>query len=244
MPHNTKRYQADVVIIGGGIAGLATACELLDSGKKVLILDRDNQEKLGGLAKESFGGIMAVDTPLQRKAGIEDSFETAYSDWLRYANFGENSQLQKEWAKKYVEYSSPLIYEWLVNKGDTYFNSFYKLMQKYCLQKLSLSYHLNVESERTQHVCAQEDSISRTHTCCLRVLQRWGFRRQRPQIQQGPCLYMSHSQVPAEAAVALDFQTCPLPHACHQSWHSHLLCDYPLALVACVLLLLRSTPAA
>jgi predicted oxidoreductase len=117
MPHNTKRYQADVVIIGGGIAGLATACELLDSGKKVLILDRDNQEKLGGLAKESFGGIMAVDTPLQRKAGIEDSFETAYSDWLRYANFGENSQLQKEWAKKYVEYSSPLIYEWLVNKG-------------------------------------------------------------------------------------------------------------------------------
>lgn len=117
MPHSTKRYTADIVIIGGGIAGLAAAFELLDTGEKILILDRDNQERLGGLAKESFGGIMAVDTPLQRKSGIKDSFEIAYEDWQRYAKFDSNSQLQKEWAKKYIEYSVKYIYEWLTDKG-------------------------------------------------------------------------------------------------------------------------------
>ncbi|MDY0132353.1 MAG: FAD-binding dehydrogenase [Desulforegulaceae bacterium] len=117
MPHLAKKYTTDIVIVGGGIAGLAAAFELLDTGKKILILDRDNQEKLGGLAKESFGGILAVDTPLQRKSGIKDSFELAYQDWKRYANFDSNSQLQKKWAKKYIEYSTKYIYEWLTDKG-------------------------------------------------------------------------------------------------------------------------------
>jgi len=33
------------------------------SGAPVLLLDRDQAEKLGGLARESFGGMFAVDTP-------------------------------------------------------------------------------------------------------------------------------------------------------------------------------------
>jgi predicted oxidoreductase len=63
----SNNYQSDVVIIGGGLAGIVTAIELLDHNKKVIILERDKKEKFGGLAKESFGGIMMVDTPTKRK---------------------------------------------------------------------------------------------------------------------------------------------------------------------------------
>ncbi len=77
----THEYRADVVIAGGGLAGLATAHELLDQGLRVLILDRDSEDRLGGLAKRSFGGVMFVDTPHQRKLGLQDTPELAWSDW-------------------------------------------------------------------------------------------------------------------------------------------------------------------
>jgi flavin-dependent dehydrogenase len=60
-------YHADVVIAGGGLAGLTAAHELIDRGLRVLVLDRDAEDRLGGLAKLSFGGVMFVDTPHQRK---------------------------------------------------------------------------------------------------------------------------------------------------------------------------------
>jgi predicted oxidoreductase len=81
----TTKYQSDAIIAGAGLAGIVTAFELLDQNKKVIIFDRDKEKNCGGLAKQSFGRIMFVDTPLQRKLGIYDSPELAYSDWN---NFG------------------------------------------------------------------------------------------------------------------------------------------------------------
>lgn len=83
----SDKYQSDIVIIGGGLAGLAAAIELVDHDKKVIILERDKEKKIGGLAKESFGGIMMVGTPHQKKMGIKDSSELALSDWHRAARF-------------------------------------------------------------------------------------------------------------------------------------------------------------
>jgi predicted oxidoreductase len=60
----------------------------LDRGLRVLILDRDSEDRLGGLAKRSFGGVMFVDTPQQRKLGINDTPELAWSDWQSFADFG------------------------------------------------------------------------------------------------------------------------------------------------------------
>ena len=64
-----KNQTAEVVIIGAGIAGIVCAIELLEQGRRVLLLDRDQPDKLGGLARESMGGMFAVDTPEQRRAG-------------------------------------------------------------------------------------------------------------------------------------------------------------------------------
>ncbi|MGM0746141.1 MAG: FAD-dependent oxidoreductase, partial [Bacteroidota bacterium] len=70
-------YKADVAIVGGGIAGIVSAIELLDQNKKVLILDRDDEENLGGLARWSFGGICMIGTPEQKRMKINDTPELA-----------------------------------------------------------------------------------------------------------------------------------------------------------------------
>ncbi|MEZ4328540.1 MAG: FAD-dependent oxidoreductase [Polyangiales bacterium] len=106
-------YASDVVIAGGGLAGLVTAHELLDKGLKVLVLDRDVASKLGGLAKESFGGVHLVDTSHQRKLGLRDTPELAYSDWESYAEFGPDDDLPRAWARFYCENSDEYIFRFL-----------------------------------------------------------------------------------------------------------------------------------
>ena len=113
----TAKYDADVVIVGGGLAGLATAHELLDRGLRVLILDRDSEDRLGGLAKRSFGGVMFVDTPHQRKLGINDTPNLAWADWQSFADFGIDDELPRLWARTYVERSTELIFDWLTGHG-------------------------------------------------------------------------------------------------------------------------------
>lgn len=115
-----ESYQSDVVIVGGGLAGLAAAFELLDQNLKVLLLERDVPEHLGGLARESFGGVMLVDTPLQRRACIADSSELALADWLRVARFSDDDHWPRRWAELYVNRSIELIYQWLTSRSVTF----------------------------------------------------------------------------------------------------------------------------
>lgn len=114
-------YSSDIVIVGGGIAGITAAIELLNFDKKVLIVDRDTKENFGGLAKESFGGMFFVDTPQQRRAGIKDSPELAFKDWCSVAQFGEGDELPRAWARAYVYNCTSHVYEWLKSKGVSFF---------------------------------------------------------------------------------------------------------------------------
>ncbi len=114
-------YKSDVVIIGGGIAGITTAIELLNFNKKVLIIDRDTEGNLGGLAKDSFGGMFFVDTPHQRRSGIKDNPELAFRDWCSVADFGDNDEFPKQWAKNYVYHSTSKVYDWLKQQGISFF---------------------------------------------------------------------------------------------------------------------------
>ena len=112
-----QTYQADVVIAGAGLAGLATAYDLLEAGKSVVIIDKDIEANAGGLAKLSFGGVCMVDTPHQRRMGIQDSPELCHRDWLSYARFGDGPEydLPKKWAEYYCSESSQ-IFEFLSKK--------------------------------------------------------------------------------------------------------------------------------
>ncbi|MEX0912955.1 MAG: FAD-binding protein, partial [Candidatus Paceibacterota bacterium] len=110
-------YKADVVIAGGGIAGIVTALELLDSDKQILLLDRDEESRFGGLARESFGGMFFVNTPVQRWSGLRDSTDLALRDWLSYAQFNEADYWPRQWAEFYVNNCTSLGYQWLRKQG-------------------------------------------------------------------------------------------------------------------------------
>ncbi len=112
-----NHLEADVVIAGAGLAGLVAAHELLGHGKSVLLLDRDVPENLGGLAKESFGGVHLIGTPHQKKSGIADSPELALHDWLSFARFGEEDSWPRRWAELYCNRSLDLIHAYLDGVG-------------------------------------------------------------------------------------------------------------------------------
>jgi hypothetical protein len=118
---SNSTYAADVVIVGGGIAGITAALELLENGHRVVLLDRDAADRFGGLARWSFGGIFFVDTPQQRLAGIKDSPALALQDWHSFAEFEDDADWPKRWAEQYVHRCRPDVYHWLRELGLSFF---------------------------------------------------------------------------------------------------------------------------
>ncbi len=118
---STNNYQTEAVIVGGGLAGITTALELLDKGRRVLLLDRGRLEIFGGLANRAFGGVMLVDTPLQRLNRIHDSADIALADWENFAEFDEADYWPRQWAGHYINRCVPEVYEWLGRYGVRFF---------------------------------------------------------------------------------------------------------------------------
>lgn len=100
---------ADVIVVGAGLAGLVAAHELTSKGRRVALVDQENAANLGGQAYWSFGGLFLVGSPEQRRLGIKDSFELAWNDWQGSAAFDrtddEDSWAQR-WARAYVEWAA------------------------------------------------------------------------------------------------------------------------------------------
>ena len=113
--------QADVVVIGAGIAGLVATLELLDNGRSVTLLDRCRPEEVGGLAREAFGGMFMVDTSEQRRSGIRDSVDLALADWNKVADFDDEDVWPRRWAEQYVARARDDVGGWLKGRGVRFF---------------------------------------------------------------------------------------------------------------------------
>ena len=110
--------QADVIIVGAGLAGLVAGCEVVDRGKRVLIVDQENSANLGGQAFWSFGGLFFVDSPEQRRLGVHDSHELALQDWLGTAAFDRQEDYwPRQWAHAYVDFAAGEKRSWLRARG-------------------------------------------------------------------------------------------------------------------------------
>ena len=114
---------ADVIVVGAGLAGLVAAHELTSKGRRVALVDQENAANLGGQAYWSFGGLFLVDSPEQRRLGVKDSFELAWSDWQGSAGFdrvGDEDSWAVRWARAYVEFAAGEKRSWLAGHGMTW----------------------------------------------------------------------------------------------------------------------------
>lgn len=109
---------ADVIVVGAGLAGLVAAAEAADAGRRVLLVDQEPEQSLGGQAWWSFGGLFFVDSPEQRRLRIRDSLDLAWQDWLGTAGFDRpEDDLPRQWARAYVEFAAGEKRAWLRQMG-------------------------------------------------------------------------------------------------------------------------------
>lgn len=113
---------ADAIVVGAGLAGLVAATELADRGRRVLVLDQEPEQSLGGQAFWSLGGLFFVNSPEQRRLGIRDSRDLAWRDWLNAAGFDRpEDHWPKRWAEAYVDFAAGEMRGWLHGLGMRWF---------------------------------------------------------------------------------------------------------------------------
>jgi predicted oxidoreductase len=113
---------ADVIVVGAGLAGLVATAEIADAGKRVILLDQEPEASLGGQAFWSFGGLLMIDTPEQRRLRVRDSRELALKDWLAYAGFDRaDDAWPRRWAEAYVDFAAGEMRPWLHAQGMRWF---------------------------------------------------------------------------------------------------------------------------
>lgn len=100
---------ADVIVVGAGIAGLSAAIEAAAHGARVLVIDANS---VGGGHAVKAGGMALVNTTLQQQRGIEDSPWLAIGDLLAW---GEDPD--PYWVNRYAMESAPEVYDWLTDLG-------------------------------------------------------------------------------------------------------------------------------
>ena len=108
---STTTFDYDLIIVGSGLAGLTAAFEsdkLFKGEKKILILEK--MPKFGGNSAKATSGINMLNTPLQEKEGVKDSFEIFYKDTMKS---GKNL-------------SQPKLVSTVVNDSHYLFNFFTK----------------------------------------------------------------------------------------------------------------------
>jgi predicted oxidoreductase len=115
-------YDADVIVIGAGLAGLAATAELVDAGRTVILLDQEPEQSIGGQAHWSFGGLFFVDSPEQRRLRIKDSHALALQDWMGTAAFDRpEDHWPRQWAEAYVDFAAGEKRSWLHRQGVRFF---------------------------------------------------------------------------------------------------------------------------
>lgn len=113
---------ATAIVVGAGLAGLVAAAELVNAGKRVIIVEQEPEASFGGQAWWSFGGLFLVDSPEQRRMGVKDSRALAHQDWFGTAGFDrDEDEWAKKWAEAYLDFAAGDKRAWLAGLGVKFF---------------------------------------------------------------------------------------------------------------------------
>jgi succinate dehydrogenase/fumarate reductase flavoprotein subunit/uncharacterized protein with FMN-binding domain len=85
-----ENMTTDVLVVGGGIAGLSAAMSAADAGAKVLLIDK--MPALGGTTAISGGFLIAVDSETLKDSGKDDSLERMLNWWDYVMNYNEEGE--------------------------------------------------------------------------------------------------------------------------------------------------------
>ena len=100
--------EPDVIVVGAGMAGLVASVRASELGANVLVLEQNY--RVGGSANTAGGSISGAGYNIQKAAGIEDSPEAFYNDFVTMG--GGEQNLNPEIAKVHAERSAGAI-NWL-----------------------------------------------------------------------------------------------------------------------------------
>lgn len=115
-------FKADVMVVGAGLAGMVATHEAVQRGRKVLLLDQEAPQSLGGQAFWSLGGLFMVNTPEQRRLGIKDSKDLALKDWMGSAQFDRPEDANPRlYAEQFIDWAGGGMRQWCYNLGMRWF---------------------------------------------------------------------------------------------------------------------------
>jgi fumarate reductase flavoprotein subunit len=102
--------RAEIVIVGAGGAGLCAAAAALESGMRDIVVLEKAAAPGGNTALSA--GMFAVDSPAQRRKGIQVSADDVFREKMDYANWRVDPELTRACIAKSGE-----IVAWLEEKG-------------------------------------------------------------------------------------------------------------------------------
>ena len=108
--YNGLTHEADIIIVGGGLAGITTAISAVQNGGNVILLEA--KEYLGGNSVLSTGTFLLGDTFIQEGLGIEDDPDTFYQWILENSNYAKDP-IQSAW----IAYHSQELIDYYASMG-------------------------------------------------------------------------------------------------------------------------------
>lgn len=101
---------ADVVVVGSGLAGLAAALSAQENGAKVVLLEKE--QMIGGDSILATGDIFVCCSSVQKAAGVVDSPDAFYKDAMAKSD-GRRDPVQ---TRMMADYGGQMV-DWLISQG-------------------------------------------------------------------------------------------------------------------------------
>lgn len=108
----TTTQEADVVVVGGGLAGVCTAASALENGLSVIVLEKNETPRMTGL---DFG---CVNPTIAKEAGLELSEQEMYQmarDWIHMSA----NRARADIVTKFIHESGQAV-DWIVEKAQAW----------------------------------------------------------------------------------------------------------------------------